>query len=287
MNSKIVIGAVGCLALLGACASPQSAQTQPQAGTDFSRELARQYQGFAEQQRVEAFDYTSSGFFREKGNVAARGTVVPPETVGQRFTPRDPSLRPDLVAARSRLDSAIANPAAPRATTPIARAQVRYDCWLESTDDPNWAVRGEWLNQKFRECRSEFESAMADADAAMRPPPAPVAAAPREQSLLVFFDFDRYVITPQGEAVIQRVVENYRRGGSASIVATGHADRAGPEDHNMALSDRRATAVQAALLQRGVSVPITTVARGEEQPLVPTADGEREPQNRRVEIKLQ
>jgi OmpA-OmpF porin, OOP family len=287
MNRKLVIGAVGCLALLGACSSDQRAQTQPQAGTDFSRELSRQYHGFAAQQRVEAFDYGSSGFFKEKGDVAARGTVVPPETVGQRFTPRDPSLRPELVSARQRLDTSLASPATQRAATPLARAQVRYDCWLESTDDPTWAVRGEWLNRKLQECRSEFESSMAQVDAAMRPPPAPVAAAPREQSLLVFFDFDRAEITPQGEAVIQRVVDNYRRGGSASIVATGHADRAGPPDHNMALSDRRALAVQAALQQRGVSVPITTVARGEEQPLVPTADGEREPQNRRVEINLQ
>jgi OOP family OmpA-OmpF porin len=289
MNSKIVIGAVGCLALLGACAG-QRAQTQsPQtAGTDFSRELARQYHGFAEQQRVEAFDYRDSGFLRGKGDVAARGTVVPPETVGQRFTPRDPNLRPELTSARSRLDTALASPATQRAATPLARAQVRYDCWLESTDDPTWAVRGEWLTRKFQECRSEFESAMADVDTAMRPAPVAAApAAPREQSLLVFFDFDRYEITPQGQSVIQRVVENYRRGGSASIVATGHADRAGPEDHNMALSDRRANAVQAALLQAGVSVPISTAALGETQPLVPTPDGEREPQNRRVEIKLQ
>jgi outer membrane protein OmpA-like peptidoglycan-associated protein len=274
------------LALLGACSSTQTAQTQPAAGTDFSRELARQYHGFAAQQRVEAFDYTSSGFFREKGDVAARGSVVPPETIGQRFTPRDPSLRPELTAARTRLDGSLNSAATQRAATPLARAQVRYDCWLESTDDPTWAVRGEWLTRKFQECRSEFESAMADVDAAMRPPPV-AAAPPREQSLLVFFDFDRYEITSQGENVIQRVVEAYRRGGSASIVATGHADRAGPPDHNMALSDRRAHAVQAALQQAGVSVPITTVARGEEQPLIPTADGEREPQNRRVEIRLQ
>jgi OOP family OmpA-OmpF porin len=286
MNSKRVIGAVGCLALLGACASTPSTQ-QSAAGTDFSRELARQYYGFSEQQRVEAFDYGSSGFFREKGDVAARGTVVPPETVGQRFTPRDPNLRPELQSARGRLDTALASPATQRAATPLARAQVRYDCWLESTDDPTWATRGEWLTRKFQECRSEFEASMAQVDAAMRPPPAPVAAAPREQSLLVFFDFDRAEITPQGQAVIQRVVENYRRGGSARIVATGHADRAGPEDYNMTLSDRRAVAVREALAQAGVTTPITTAARGEEQPLVPTPDGEREPQNRRVEIVLQ
>jgi outer membrane protein OmpA-like peptidoglycan-associated protein len=287
MNRKLLIGAVGCMALLGACSSQRAQTQQSQSGTDFSRELARQYHGFAAQQRVEAYDYGSSGFFDRKGDIAAKGTVVPPEVPGKQFNALNRDVRPDLTSAHDRLTTALNSPATQRATTPLARAQVRYDCWLESTDDPNWAVKGEWLSQKNRECRSEFESAMAEVDTAMRPAPVAAAPTPREQSLLVFFDFDRYQITPEGEQVIQRVVENYRRGGSATIVATGHADRAGPEDHNMALSDRRANAVQAALLQAGVSVPINTVARGEEQPLVPTPDGEREPQNRRVEIKLQ
>jgi OOP family OmpA-OmpF porin len=289
MNSKIVIGAVGCLALLGACSSTQQrAQTQQPAGTDFSRELARQYYGFSEQQRVEAFDYGSSGFFKAKGDTAARGTVVPPETAGQRFTPRNAALRSEVTAARSRLDTALASPATQRAAVPLARAQVRYDCWLESTDDPTLAVQGEWLTRKYQECRSGFETAMAEVDAAMRPPPAPVAAAPREQSLLVFFDFDRANVTPQGEAVIQRVVEGYRRGATPRLVATGHADRAGTEPYNMTLSDRRANAVREALVRAGIpSDQIGTAARGEAQPLVPTPDGEREPQNRRVEIMLQ
>ena len=291
MNTKIVIGAVGCLALLGACSSTRQAQQQP-AGTDFSRELARQYYGFAEQQRVEAYDWASSGFFRSKGDVAARGTVVAPETVGQRFTPRDANLRPELTAARSRLDASLGSAATQRAATPLARAQVRYDCWLESTDDPTWAVRGEWLNRKYQECRSEFESAMAEVDTAMRPAPAPVAAAPttppREQSLLVFFDFDRAEVTPQGQQVIQRVVDSYRRGGTPRLVATGHADRSGAEPYNMSLSERRAAAVREALVRAGIpSNAIGTAARGETQPLVPTPDGEREPQNRRVEIMIQ
>jgi OmpA-OmpF porin, OOP family len=290
MNRKLVIGAVGCVALLGACSSTQTAQTQTQpAGTDFTRELARQYYGFSEQQRLEAYDYGSSNFFKSKGDQAARGNAVAPETPGQRFKPRDQAVGSELVAARQRFDTALANPAASRATVPLARAQVRYDCWLESTDDPNWAVRGEWLTRKYQECRNEFQAAMNDADTAMRPPPAPVAAAaPREQSFLVFFDFDQATVTQEGQQVIRRAVDNYRRTGTGPrIVATGHADRAGQPDYNMTLSDRRAIAVRQALVAAGIpDTAISTQARGETQPLVPTPDGEREPQNRRVEIAM-
>jgi OmpA-OmpF porin, OOP family len=291
MNRKLTIGAVGCVALLGACSSTQTAQTQPQpASTDFTRELARQYYGFSEQQRLEAYDYGSSGFFHRKGDAAAAGNAVPPETAGQRFKPRDQNVGRELVAARQRLDTALASPATTRATRPLARAQVRYDCWLESSDDPSWATRGEWLTRKYQECRSEFEAAMNEVDVAMRPAPVPVAAAtpPREQNFLVFFDFDRSTITPEGQQVIQRAVDNFRRGGTPRIVATGHADRAGPDNYNMSLSDRRAIAVRQALVAAGVPTDeIGTQARGESQPLVPTPDGEREPQNRRVEIQMQ
>jgi OOP family OmpA-OmpF porin len=291
MNRNLLIGAFGCVALLGAC-STQTAQTQPQqtAGTDFSRELARQYYGFSEQQRLEAYDYGSSGFFRGKGDQAARGNAVAPETPGQRFTPRDPAVGRELVSARQRLDTALGGPAMQRATTPLARAQVRYDCWLESSDDPTMAVRGEWLSRKFQECRSEFVAAMNEVDVAMRPAPAPVAAAtPREQNFLVFFDFDQAQVTQEGQQVIQRAVDNYRRTGQGPrIVATGHADRAGTDNYNMSLSDRRAVAVRQALVAAGIpDNAIGTQARGESQPLVPTPDGEREPQNRRVEIAIQ
>jgi len=66
---------------------------------------------------------------------------------------------------------------------------------------------------------------------------------------------------------------------------TGHADRAGSEAYNMELSLRRANAVRAALVARGVSPDSITVAgRGETEPDVPTADGVEEQVNRRVRI---
>jgi OOP family OmpA-OmpF porin len=286
MDRKLIIGTLaGCLAVLGACATEQRAQTpQQSAPTEFTRELARQYYGFSDQQRLEAWDFGSARYFARKGDRAARGEAVAPETPGQGWSPRR-AVASDVTAARQRLVSALQSPAPSRAPVPLARAQVRYDCWLESTDDPFFATQGEWLNRKLQECRSEFEAAMAEVDNAMRPA---AAVPPREQSFLVFFDFDRYEVTPQGEAVIRRAVETFRRGGSARIVATGHADRAGPAEYNQALSARRAEAVRQALIRDGVPASaITTQARGEEQPLVPTPDGQPEPQNRRVEIVIQ
>jgi flagellar motor protein MotB len=71
------------------------------------------------------------------------------------------------------------------------------------------------------------------------------------------------------------------------IDVTGHADRAGGDAYNMALSLRRANMVKDQLVREGIAAnQITVVGRGESQPLLPTADGVREPQNRRVEIVL-
>jgi len=123
------------------------------------------------------------------------------------------------------------------------------------------------------------------AAAAPPPPPAPMAAAP---SYMVFFDWDRSNLSQQALATIQQAANTYKTKGSARITATGHADRSGPENYNMALSLRRANAVKDALVRDGVpATAISVIGKGETQPLVPTADGVREPQNRRVEIVIQ
>lgn len=126
------------------------------------------------------------------------------------------------------------------------------------------------------------------------PPPAPTAAPPPpappgiQRSFLVFFDFDRSNITNEADRVIREAASNARRGSVSRINVTGHADRAGSDKYNFALSMRRADAVKAVLIREGIPAnQIAIVARGEAQPLVPTADGVREPQNRRVEIVLQ
>jgi outer membrane protein OmpA-like peptidoglycan-associated protein len=105
---------------------------------------------------------------------------------------------------------------------------------------------------------------------------------------MVFFDWDRSDLSAQAQQTLQQVASAYKQRGSARVVATGHADRSGPDDYNMALSLRRANAVKNSLVSNGVPASvISVVGKGESQPLVQTADGVREPQNRRVEIVLQ
>jgi len=118
--------------------------------------------------------------------------------------------------------------------------------------------------------------------------PAPAPAPALQRSYLVFFDFNRSDITTEAGRVIQQAADNAKRGNVSRIQATGHADRAGSDRYNMALSIRRANAVKAALVRAGIPEnQIAVIGQGEAQPLVPTADGVREPQNRRVEILLQ
>jgi OmpA-OmpF porin, OOP family len=117
-------------------------------------------------------------------------------------------------------------------------------------------------------------------------PPAP--AAPQAPSFMVFFDWDRSDLSAQALATIRQAAGSYKTKGSARITATGHTDKSGPDDYNMALSLRRANSVKDVLVREGVpATAISVVGRGETQPLVQTADGVREPQNRRVEIVVQ
>jgi len=123
-------------------------------------------------------------------------------------------------------------------------------------------------------------------------PPAPVAAvapAPRAvaRTYLAFFDWNRADLTPRVREIIAEAAQNAGTLSVTRIEVGGHADRSGSDAYNMALSQRRANAVAADLVARGISrSAITVQAFGESRPLVATADGVREPQNRRVEIIL-
>jgi outer membrane protein OmpA-like peptidoglycan-associated protein len=112
---------------------------------------------------------------------------------------------------------------------------------------------------------------------------APVASA---RTFSVFFDWSKADLTDRARQIIGEAA-SARGQGVTRIEVNGFTDRSGPADYNMRLSQRRADAVAAELVRRGVPRnEIVTHGFGEENNLVPTADGVREPQNRRVEIIL-
>jgi outer membrane protein OmpA-like peptidoglycan-associated protein len=119
------------------------------------------------------------------------------------------------------------------------------------------------------------------------PPPAPAAAPAPARTFLVFFDWDRADLTDRARQIIAEAANNARTVGSTRIEVQGHADRTGSAAYNQRLSVRRAEAVAAELVRRGINRnEITVQGFGFDRPLVPTAMGVREPQNRRVEIIL-
>jgi opacity protein-like surface antigen len=147
-----------------------------------------------------------------------------------------------------------------------------------------YTISGSYPNNNFGIMASLQYKFGAPAVVAPPPPPPPVAA----PSFMVFFVWDRSTLSAQALNTIRQAADAYKAKGNARITATGHTDRSGPENYNMALSLRRANAVKDALVRDGVpATAISVIGKGESDPLVPTADGVREPQNRRVVIVIQ
>jgi OOP family OmpA-OmpF porin len=119
------------------------------------------------------------------------------------------------------------------------------------------------------------------------PPPLPPAPPPPppQKVFLVFFDWDKYNITPEGERIIELAAQQYKAGGSVRIQVNGYTDTTGSFAYNQRLSERRANAVATRLAALGVARTDMAVAGHSFNDLrVPTPPGVREPQNRRVEI---
>ncbi len=165
-------------------------------------------------------------------------------------------------------------------------AGYRAEGWFKVIGDPGGnqsqdrIVSGPFVRASF-----DFAPPPPAPMAAVTPPPPPTAMA--KKSFIVFFDFDKSNITSQAQTTINDAVAAAKAGNSARVTLTGHTDRSGSEQYNMALSLRRAEAVKANMIKQGIPASaIVVIGKGESQPLVPTADGVREPQNRRVEIVI-
>jgi len=114
--------------------------------------------------------------------------------------------------------------------------------------------------------------------------PAPVPA----KTYLVFFDWDKYNLTPRATQIIAQAASDSHTQATTTINVSGYTDTSGTPTYNQGLSERRAKAVAAQLVTDGVpSSEIAIHAYGQTHLLVATGPGVREPQNRRVEIVLQ
>ena len=120
------------------------------------------------------------------------------------------------------------------------------------------------------------------------PPPPPVPVSEKVTFAAdAFFDFDKAVLKPEGIAKLDDLVS--KTGGIALevIIAVGHTDSVGTDAYNQKLSVRRAEAVKAYLVSKGVEKNrVYTEGKGEKQPVADNKTAEGRAKNRRVEIEV-
>ena len=124
------------------------------------------------------------------------------------------------------------------------------------------------------------------------PPPAP-APAPQPAATKVtyaadtFFDFDKSVLKPEGKAKLDDLTGKIKGINLEVIIAVGHTDWIGTEQYNQKLSERRAAAVKAYLVSKGIEPNrVYTEGKGEKQPIADNKTAEGRAKNRRVEIEV-
>lgn len=122
------------------------------------------------------------------------------------------------------------------------------------------------------------------------PPPAPAPRPPTEDEIFsrksldelnrekplseVFFDYDKAEIRDEARATLQRNADFLKRWTSTRVSIDGHCDSRGTNEYNLALGERRATAVKEYLVSLGVAGDrIQQVSKGEESPVC-TEDNE-------------
>ena len=100
-----------------------------------------------------------------------------------------------------------------------------------------------------------------------------------------YFDFDKALLKAESRDALLEHAE-VLSSNSRAVRLEGHADERGTREYNMALGERRATAVKEFLVMQGVDADrIEVISYGEERAAVYGSDDEAWRLNRRVELK--
>ena len=103
----------------------------------------------------------------------------------------------------------------------------------------------------------------------------------------VNFGFDSAELTVSARSTLNRQSAFLSVNPDLMIVIEGHADERGTREYNLALGERRATAVRDYLVAKGInSARVRTVSYGKERPAVSGSDEEAWAKNRRAATVL-
>ncbi len=121
------------------------------------------------------------------------------------------------------------------------------------------------------------------------PPPPPPQPVSEKVSFAAeaLFDFDKSVVKPEGKAALDEMMGKLQGMDTEVMIAVGHTDSVGSDAYNEKLSLRRADAVKAYLVSKGLDpARLYTEGKGESQPIAPNTSAEGRAKNRRVTIEV-
>ncbi|MHA1599190.1 MAG: OmpA family protein [Alphaproteobacteria bacterium] len=277
--------AISALVMLGGCGVASVGYdldklnaVQP-SGDAFTSALTDEYRQLAAFEADEMKDWKDASYYARKGQRTAAGEAVQPQEISARDLPADHVA--ELTTARGDLMSLLGAGASAKVPARAARAQAKFDCWMEQQEE-------NFQPEHIASCRDEFYAALNESKLAMVPPPAPAMTAMTAipARFIVYFPFNSDKLSAESVKTIETATAAAAKG-KLDFSVTGHADRAGTEDYNMALSLKRADAVRNLLGTKSLGgSKISVGGQGEAEPAVATQDGVKEQANRRVEIIL-
>jgi OOP family OmpA-OmpF porin len=102
-----------------------------------------------------------------------------------------------------------------------------------------------------------------------------------------FFDFNKSNLKPEGRQLLDQVAAQLNTIKLETVIAVGYTDSIGSVDYNLGLGQRRADAVKAYLVSKGVAADrIYTESKGKADPIASNATAEGRAKNRRVEVEI-
>lgn len=123
---------------------------------------------------------------------------------------------------------------------------------------------------------------------AVTPPPKPVPISEKVTfAAEALFDFDKSAVKPEGKAALDDLLNKLQGMNTEVVITVGHSDSIGTEFYNQKLSIRRAVAVKAYLISKGIEASrVYTEGKGKAQPLADNKTAEGRAKNRRVTVEV-
>ena len=163
-------------------------------------------------------------------------------------------------------------------------------CWRDANWTPATAAAGcdgAIVAPKAAPAPAPAAAPAAAPKAAPAPAPAPAAATKVTYAADAFFDFDKSALKKEGKAKLDDLVGKVKGINLEVIIAVGHTDSVGADAYNQKLSVRRAEAVKAYLVSKGIEKNrVYTEGKGEKQPVADNKTAAGRAKNRRVEIEV-